>query len=139
MKKLLYILVFVFTVQTAFAQDELPGAARLKEKMVEYIQEKMSLSKTEAERFQPLFMDYLSQLRQVKQEYKDDRLQLQKRVIDVRIKFRDQLKPIVGEKRSNDVFTYEREFVEKVQDARKQRLEDRPRSRANKRNGAKLW
>lgn len=138
MKKLLYILLFVFSIHPAFAQDEPPGAARLKEKMVEYIQEKMSLSKNEAERFQPLFMDYLSQLRQVKQEYKDDRLQLQKKVIDVRIKFRDQLKPIVGEKRSNDVFTYEREFVEKVQDARKQRLEERPRGRANKRNGPKL-
>ena len=138
MKKLLYILIFVVTLQPAFAQDDPPGAARLKEKMVEYIQQKMSLSKTEAERFQPLFMDYLNQLRQVKQEYKDDRLQLQKKVIDVRIKFREQLKPVVGEKRSNEVFTYEREFVEKVQDARKQRLEERPRGRANKRNSPKL-
>jgi hypothetical protein len=138
MKKLLYILLFVFTLHTASAQEEPPGAARLKEKMVEYIQQKIGLNKTEAERFQPLFMDYLNQLRQVKQEHKGDRLQLQKKVIDVRIKFRDQLKPIVGEKRSNDVFTYEREFVKQVQDARKQRLEERPQGRANKRNGTKL-
>lgn len=138
MKKLLYTLFFVFTMQSGFAQEEPPGAVRLKEKMVEYIQEKMSLSKTEAERFQPLFMDYLNQLRQVKQDHKGDRLELQKKVIDVRIKFRDQIKPIVGEKRSNDVFTHEREFVEKVQDARKQRLEQRPRGRANKRNNPEL-
>lgn len=137
MKKLLYILFFLFTVHTSFAQqDEQPGAARLKEKMVEYIQNKLSMSKDEAERFQPLFMDYLNQLRQVKQEHKDDRLELQKKVIEVRIKFRDQVKPVIGEKRSNDVFTHEREFVEKVQDIRKERLQERPGGRANQRKNS---
>jgi hypothetical protein len=138
MKRLLYILFFLFTITTAFAQDERPGAARLKEKMVEYIQDKMGLNKTEAERFQPLFFDYLNRLREVKKEYENDRLQLQKKIIDVRIKFRDQIKPLVGEKRSNDVFTYERDFVNEVRDARKERLQERPGGRANKRKNSKL-
>ena len=135
MKKFFYILIFCFSLQTSFAQDDGPGAARLKEKMVEYIQNKLGLNKTEAERFQPIFMDYLRQLRDTKQEYKDDRLVLQQKIIEIRLKFRDQIKPIVGEKRSNDVFTHEREFVEKVQDVRKERLlEGKGRGRANKRN-----
>lgn len=134
MKKIFYILIFCFSLQTSFAQDEGPGAARLKEKMVEYIQEKMGLSKGEAERFQPLFMDYLRQLQQTKMDHKNDRLLLQQKVIDVRLKFRDKIKPFVGEKRSNDVFTYEREFVEKVQDVRKERLLERKGGRTNKRN-----
>lgn len=138
MKKLLYILIFSFTLQTAFAQDEQPGAARLKEKMVEYIQNKLGLNKTEAERFQPVFMDYLRQLRQTKQEHKDDKLVLQQKVIETRLRFREQVKPIIGEKRSNDVFTYEREFVEKVQDVRNERMQEHPRGRANKRKGAEL-
>ncbi|HEV7332489.1 MAG TPA: hypothetical protein VGN63_15735 [Flavisolibacter sp.] len=135
MKKILYILIFCFSLQTSFAQDDGPGATRLKEKMVEYIQTKLGLNKTEAERFQPLFMDYLRQLRDVKQEHKDDKLVLQQKIIEVRMKFRDQIKPVVGEKRSNEVFTHEREFVEKVQDVRKERLlEGKGRGRANKRN-----
>ena len=135
MKKIFYILIFCFSLQTSFAQDEGPGAARLKEKMVEYIQNKLGLNRSEAERFQPLFMDYLRQLRDTKQEFKDDRLVLQQKIIEVRLKFRDQIKPIVGEKRSNDVFVHEREFVEKVQDVRKERLlEGKGRGRANKRN-----
>lgn len=139
MKKLFYILFFLFTVHTSFAQqDEQPGAARLKEKMVEYIQKKLSLNKAEAERFQPLFMDYLNQLRQVKQEHENDRLELQKKIIEVRIKFRDQVKPVIGEKRSNDVFTHEREFVQKVQAARDERLQERPGGRANKRKNSEL-
>ena len=138
MKKFFYTLCFLFTLQTAFAQDDGPGAARLKEKMVEYIQTKLNLNKTEAERFQPLFMDYLKQLRQTKQDHKGDRLVLQQKVVEVRLKFRDQVKPIIGEKRSNDVFNYEREFVEKVQDVRKERLQEGKGGRANKRNGAEL-
>lgn len=135
MKKIFYTLIFCFTLQTSFAQDDGPGAARLKEKMVEYIQTKLGLNKTEAERFQPIFMDYLRQLRDVKQEHKDDKLVLQQKIIEVRLKFRDQIKPVVGEKRSNEVFTHEREFVEKVQDVRKERLlENKGRGRGNKRN-----
>lgn len=134
MKKLAYIVIFCLTVHTSFAQDDQTGAARLKEKMVEYIQNKLSLSKTEAERFQPLFMDYLKQLRDTKQEFKGDRLVLQQKVIETRLHFRDQLKPIIGEKRSNDVFTYEREFVQKVQDVRNERMQEHKGSRANKRN-----
>ncbi|HEY1021289.1 MAG TPA: hypothetical protein VGE06_03205 [Flavisolibacter sp.] len=135
MKKIFYTLIFFFTLQTSFAQEDGPGAARLKEKMVEYIQTKLGLNKAEAERFQPMFMDYLRQLRDVKQEHKDDRLVLQQKIIEVRLKFRDQIKPVVGEKRSNEVFTHEREFVEKVQDVRKERLQEgKGRGRINKRN-----
>jgi hypothetical protein len=134
MKRIFYTLIFCFILQTSFAQDEGPGAARLKEKMVEYIQEKMGLGKGEAERFQPLFMDYLRQLQNTNKEHKGDRLLLQQKVIEIRLKFRDKIKPMVGEKRSNDVFTYEREFLEKVKDIRKERvLERKGGGRANKR------
>ncbi|HZH37373.1 MAG TPA: hypothetical protein VEX65_08860 [Flavisolibacter sp.] len=125
MKKFIYTLLIFFSVQTAFAQDEDTDPARLKGKMVEYIENKLGLSKTEAEKFQPLFMDYLKELRQTKEEHGNDKLVLQQKVIEIRLKFRDQIKPIVGEKRSNEVFTHEREFVEKVQEARKDRMQER--------------
>jgi hypothetical protein len=121
MKKFIYTLLIFFSVQTAFAQDEDTDPARLKGKMVEYIENKLGLSKTEAEKFQPLFMDYLKELRHTKEEHGNDKLVLQQKVIEIRLKFRDQIKPIVGEKRSNEVFTHEREFVEKVQEARNKR------------------
>jgi hypothetical protein len=134
MKKFFYTLFFFFTLQTSFAQDDQPSAARLKEKMVEYIQSKAEMSKEEAERFQPMFMDYLRQMKETKDEYKDDRLLLQQKIIDIRLKFREKLKPVIGEKRSNDVFTHEREFVQKVQDIQKDRMQEN-RGRSNKRNG----
>lgn len=136
MKRVLYILLFFFSLQTVFAQEEQqPDATRLKEKMVEYIQDKLGLSKSEAEQFQPMFMDYLRQLRDTKQQYKGDRLVLQQKVVDIRLRFREKVKPVIGDKRSNDVFKFEREFVEKVQDVRNERAQEHRNGPPNKRNG----
>ena len=137
MKKLFYILFFLFTAHISFAQDDQLGSGRLKEKMVEYIQNKLGLSKAEAERFQPVFLDYLREMRKVKDE--GDPLLRQQKVVDIRIRFREQWKPIVGEKRSNEVFNYERDFVQEVQRIRKERMEEHQENgRANKRKGAEL-
>jgi hypothetical protein len=126
MKKLIYILLFTLAIQPAFAQDEQQqGDGKLREKMVEYIQNRLSLDKTEAEKFQPVFLDYLKELRKTNQEFRGDRLVLQQKVVELRLRYREQFKPIVGEKRSNDVFTYEREFVEKTKDVLKERREER--------------
>lgn len=138
MKRILYILFLLFSFQIAFSQDDQPGPDLLKEKMAEYIGNKLGLNKSEAERFQPMFMDYLRQLRDAKQAAKGDKLILQQKTIDLRLHFRDQVKPVIGEKRSNDVFTYEKEFVDKVISERNERLQGRKEGRANKRNGPEL-
>ena len=135
MKKILYILFFFFAVQTTFAQDEQPGT--LREKMVEYIQGKLGLDRAEAEKFQPVFLEYLKDLRKTNQENKGDRLVLQQKVAELRLRYRDQFKSIVGEKRSNEVFKHERDFVEKAADVlRDRRIERRG---ANKGKNSKLF
>jgi hypothetical protein len=135
MKKFLSILLFAFTLSTmSFAQDDDAGG-KLREKMVEYIQNKLNLSKAEAEKFQPIFLDYLRDLRDTKQQYRGDKLILQQKVVDLRIRYRDQFKPIIGESRSNEVFKHEREFVDKVQQEIIDRRENRINGRANKKSG----
>lgn len=133
MKKILYILGFLFVLNSpSFAQDDNGGKVR--EKMTEYIQQKLGMSKNEAERFGPVFLDYFKELRTTNQSFKGDRLVLQQKIVELRLKYRDQFKPIIGEKRSNDVFTYEREFVQGIKDLRNERLLNRPGGRADKRN-----
>ena len=63
---------------------------------------------------------------------KGDRLVLQQKVIELRLRYRDQLKPVIGEKRSNEVFQYERDFVDKVKEIRDERMDNRRGGRANK-------
>ena len=140
MKKIFTLLYFVFALHTSFAQDDQPGG-KLREKMVEYIQTKLGLDKTEAEKFQPVFLDYIKELRRTNKEFRGDRLVLQQKVAELRLRYREQFKPIVGEKRSNEVFQHERDFVEKTIDVlkeRRQERKDRIERRADKKNTGKL-
>ncbi len=134
MKRIIYILFFALALSpVGFAQDveDDPGG-KLREKMVEYIQKKLSLSRTEAEKFQPVFLDYLRQMRSTRQEFRGDQILLKKKVADLRVRTRDQLKPIIGEQRSNEVFTHEQEFIRMAIQEQKERIQNRKEGRANK-------
>lgn len=135
MKKILYILTIMFSFTfTTFAQDDQQGdGSKVRERMVEYIQQKLGLSKTEAERFSPVFINYFKELRKTNQDFKGDRLVLQQKIAELRLRYRDQFKPIIGEKRSNDVFTHERDFIQKAKQERDERLQNRQEGPANKR------
>jgi hypothetical protein len=106
--------------------------------MTEYIQQKLGLSKTEADKFSPVFLDYFRDLRKTNQDFKGDRLVLQQKIVELRLRYRDQFKPIIGDKRSNDVFTYERDFIKGVKELQQDRLQNRLEGRANKRNNPGL-
>jgi hypothetical protein len=123
MKKIFYSLLLLFSFHCGFAQDE-GNADKVRERMTEYIQERLDLSKSEAEKFGPVFVDYFNELRKTNQDYKGDRLVLQQKVTDLRVRYRDQFKNIVGDKKSNDIFTYERDFIDEVKQLRKERIEN---------------
>jgi len=131
MKKIIYLLMFLFTINgRSFAQEDQAGdVGTVRERMIEYIQEKLNLTKSEAERFGPVFIDYFRELRKTNHDYKSDRLVLQQKVAELRLRYRDQFKPIIGEKRSNDVFTHEREFIQKAKEERDLRLQNHQRGR----------
>ena len=126
MKKILYLFSFLclFTLNS-YSQEE----GKLREKLTEYIEQKLGLTKAEAEKFGPVFLEYFKELRRTNQQFRGDKLVLQQKIVELRLKYRDQFKPIIGEKRSNEVFNYEREFVKEVKELR----EDRLQGRANKR------
>jgi hypothetical protein len=136
MKRLLYTLFFLLSLNGAFAQDD--GSDKMRERMTEYIQKRLDLSKSEADRFGPVFLNYFNELRKTNQAYKGDRLVLQQKVTDLRLRYRDQFKNIVGEKKSNDVFTYEHDFIDKVRENLNDRRENGQNNRPDKRLGGLL-
>ncbi len=135
MKRILYILSFIMALSTAaYAQDDDRNAKKIQEQMNVYVQKRLGLSKAEAERFSPVFQNYFNELRQTNQNFKGDKLVLQKKIVDLRLKYRNQFKGIVGEKKSNEVFNYERDFVEEVKALRNDRLQNKSGNRGNKRS-----
>jgi hypothetical protein len=135
MNKILYTLLFLFSLNSAIAQDD---GAKVRERMTEYIQKRLDLSKAEAERFGPVFINYFNDLKKTNQDFKGDRLVLQQKTVDLRLRYRDQFKGIIGDKKSNDVFTYERDFINEVKELRKERLENGNDNRPNKRSKGQL-
>src|SRR3954471_23771108 len=126
MKKILYISLFVFAFHgSSIAQEDQDGG-KIRERMIEYIQEKLSLTKQEAERFSPVFINYFKELRKTNQEFKGDRLVLQQKIAELRLRYRDQFRPIIGEKRSNEVFVHERNFIQQLRDLRLQNRQEGP-------------
>jgi hypothetical protein len=134
MKRILYILSFlIFTATTSIAQNDEGQGSKIRERMTEYIQKRLSLSKSEAEKFGPVFLDYFNQLRKTNQEYKGDRLVLQQKIVELRLNYRNQFKTIVGERKSNDVFVYERDFINEIKEIRNERSQNRKDDNRNKR------
>ena len=116
MKKYLYILLlFLLPAVAAFSQDEDPAEenGKIAERMREYIQKNLGLSKSEAQKFTPVFARYFRDFAQTHRQNKGDRLILQQKVIELRLRYRGEFKQIMDEQRANKVFQYEDNFDKK--------------------------
>ena len=126
MKRILYTFCFfIFLHTTIFAQDEGRDGQKIPERMTEYIQRRLGLNRAEAEKFQPVFLNYFNELKKTTNENKGDKLVMQQKVTELRLRYRDQFKPIMGEKKSYDVFAYERDFIDEVKKLRQDRMQNK--------------
>src|SRR4030095_4613968 len=110
MKKFLLILTLALLAGSASqAQDD--ENDRIRDKMREFIQKRLNLTRNEAERFTPVFVRYFREWRQTLREHKDDMLERQKLIVDLRIRYRPEFREIVGERRSIDIYKRQDEFI----------------------------
>lgn len=130
MKKYLLILTLFFTTGfAALAQDDEADdrIGKLQEKMQQYIQKRLSLSKAEAQKFSPIFLRYISELRKTHREHKIDPPMRQLKVAELRIRFRDEFRQVMDEQRANKVFQHQREFEDKIrQEILERRQQNKP-------------
>ncbi|HEV7782827.1 MAG TPA: hypothetical protein VGO58_16240 [Chitinophagaceae bacterium] len=113
MKKWLLILfLFVLPGMAAFAQDDEPAqeGGKIQERMREYVQNKLGLSRAEAQRFTPVFVRYFREFAQTHKQFRGDNLILKQRIIELRIRYRTEFRQILDEQRANKVYKYEDEF-----------------------------
>jgi putative component of toxin-antitoxin plasmid stabilization module len=130
MKKIFYILtLFILSGFTAKAQDD--GADdRIRDKMREYIQKRMDLTKNEAEKFAPVFIRYFREWRTTLRDNKGgDRLILQQKIIELKLKYRPEFKEVLGEKRSNEVYKHQDIFIKELDNVRRERIKERINNR----------
>src|SRR2546423_6960196 len=115
MKKCFIILILFVTAFSSYAQNEGDdNGGKIKDRMNEYIQNKLGLSKNEADRFTPVFLRYFREFNQTHHEFKGDRLIMQQKIIELRLRYRNEFKGIMDEQRANKVYVYEDEFRRKA-------------------------
>jgi hypothetical protein len=113
MKKWLLIFsLFLLPGIAAFSQNDSTGqeGGKILERMKEYVQKNLGLSKTESEKFSPVFMRYCREFVQTHRENKGDILILRQKIIELRIRYRTEFRQILDEQRANKVFQYEDKF-----------------------------
>lgn len=109
--------------------DEQPDdhGGKLLERMQQYIQKRLNMTPGEAERFSPIFVRYITDLRRTHRDFRTDRPMLQLKVAELRVRYRDEMRQVLSEQRANRVFVCQKEFEEKViQEIRDRRQQNRP-------------
>lgn len=130
MKK--FVAILTLSLITGFAvhaqEDE---NDKIRDKMTEFIQKRLDLSRNEAERFTPVFIRYFNDWRHTMREYKNDNLLRTQRIAELRIKYRPEFRGIVGDKRSNEIYRKQDEFIRILQE---QVIRARRDNRINRKN-----
>jgi len=130
MKKVLTILsLVIFSGLSLKAQQD---NDKIRDKMQEFIQKRLNLSRSEAERFTPVFVRYFSEWRQTLKENRDDILMRQQRVVELKIRYRSEFRDIVGENKSNEIFRKQEEFIQGLQKMREEQMRTRRENRPEK-------
>ena len=130
MKKILLILTLALLAGfTSKAQDD--DNDKIRDKMREFIQRRLNLSRNEAERFTPVFIRYFREWRQNLRE--PDILLREQKITEVKIRYRTEFREIVGEKRSNEIFRQQKIFIDNLQKIREEQTRSRKDDRPNKR------
>lgn len=107
----------LFSALAAQAQvDDQPDdrGSKLLQRMQEYIQRRLNMTPGEAERFSPIFLRYITDLRRTHREFKMDRPVLQLKIAELRVRYRDEWRQILNEQRANRVFDVQREFEDHI-------------------------
>jgi hypothetical protein len=129
MKRFLLIVSLLFvSVPFLFAQDDdvTEGNEKIRDKMNEYIQRRLNLNDEEAKKFTPVFLQYFREWRQTIKDNKGDKLVLQQKIVDLRLRYRVQFRELLGERRGNQVFNQQDDFIKKLREIRQDRLGNKP-------------
>ena len=126
------IFIHITLVSTASSSSFFAGRESCWRKWQDCCENDLGLSKSEAQKFTPVFARYFRDFAQTHRQNKGDRLILQQKVIELRLRYRGEFKQIMDEQRANKVFQYEDKFRQEVIRIIKENRRDRVPPRRTK-------
>ena len=126
---LLFFVVLTLAIATNAQQNRMPRPPRPpmdhgprgenKEKIemfkIQFITEKLALTKAEAEQFWPVYEAHKNAMKQIMENRSNDEIQVQEDILSARKKYKNELKPVLkSEERVNEALKIDREFLQKI-------------------------
>lgn len=97
---------------------------RIKKGIRMYMQNRLALTDKEAGDIEPVIGRYLEDMRKAHRDNTDPLVRQQKKA-EIRIKYRDELKPIIGEQKATRFFGEIDRFTKKIREELQQRRQQR--------------
>ena len=102
-----FLLIFSFlllTTASVFSQegdDDVDDNATIRDKMTEYIQQKLNLTQEESKKFKPVFLEYFREWKKTARENRGDNLVMRQKITDLQVRYPARFRDIIGESRGS--------------------------------------
>ena len=117
MGKTLFILFFLLLhVYFCAAQEDIDKEGDdIKAVRIAYITNQLKLTPDEAQKFWPVYNNYLQEIRKARRDNPNDVVARQEQIVNIQKKYKGEFKKVIGsDDRVNKTFTAEPEFREKL-------------------------
>jgi hypothetical protein len=139
MKKIIYMLTLALGVTVvAVAQENGQGKddGRIEALKIAYLTKKLNLSTEEAQKFWPIYNQYIAEVRKVRidaRQNKEGEIQTEEKLLHIRKRYNGEFSKVLSAEKTNSFFRAEKEFGTFLQkellERRQQRLENRRKLR----------
>lgn len=130
MKKIYVLLLFLF-FHGYFCMAQQPpndnDNQRVEVIKMAYISRELNLSPQEAQNFWPIYNNYQNDIKQARNQYPDNEIEYEKKVVDIKQRYQGNFKKVLGNdgERVNKVYTTDRQFREMIRNEYQNRLKQR--------------
>lgn len=131
MKKVSYLIIVLLCISFfGFAQrNDAPMAGRnIQGLKIAFVTKQLALTTDEAQKFWPVYYNYMGELKKARQERKDDNdvLSFEESVLNIRKKYSTDFKKVLGtDDRVNKVLTVDRDFNNMLKKELQERMQMR--------------
>jgi len=117
MKKRFTLILVLFINNYYFCFSQPPqDIKRADSVQIEYLTKELELTPDESEKLWPVYNNYKNEIRNIRKEEKADQIVLEEKVLNVRKKYKDDFKGILGsDERVNKLFVAEKNFTKLLQ------------------------
>ena len=129
MKKIYILLFFFFYSYVCSAQQQTDDNNNQRVEVIKmaYISKELNLSSQEAQNFWPVYDNYQNEIKQARNQYPDDEIKYDQKVVEIKQRYQGNFKKILGNdgQRVNKVYSTDRQFRDIIRNEYQNRLKQR--------------